>query len=141
MAEPKKQNEVKGESALEALRQASEGLLFLSETDAPIEPFFWAEAAPVAPSSELVAARAKVEAKEVKAQSLTAFFKGAVREEDWQNAEEKAQAKRFQLLLDAVKHNLDGAKAFRVGEIEIAVYVVGRVGDGYAGFQTKVVET
>ncbi len=140
-----------GERVLEALRQASQGLLFPSETDAPIEPFFWSDAAPMTPSIELVASRANVEidafegktqeAKPFKTQSLAAFFKPTVVEEDWHNEQEKAEVKRFQVLLAAVKSNLKTPKVFRVGKVEIEVYVVGQVSDGYAGFKTMVVET
>lgn len=126
---------------LEALQNAAQGLLFPSETDAPIEPFFWPGPAPVTPSVELVASYAEVEAKAVKTQSLNAFFKPTVTEEEWHNAQEKAEVKRFQALLDVVKQSLEAVKVFRIGKVEIEVYAVGRVSDGYAGFKTKVVET
>lgn len=126
---------------LEALQNAAHGLLFPSETDAPIEPFFWPEPAPVTPSAELVASHAEIEANAVKTQSLVTFFKPTLAEEEWHNAQEKAEVKRFQALLDVVKSDLAATKVFRVGKVEIEVYVVGRVSDGYAGFKTKVVET
>lgn len=128
-------------TVLEALQSAAQGLLFPSETDAPLEPFFWPEPAPVTPSVELVASHAEVEAKAIKTQSLTTFFKPTLAEEEWHNAQEKAEVKRFQALLDVVKQSLEAVKVFRIGKVEIEVYVVGRVSDGYAGFKTKVVET
>lgn len=130
-----------GQHVLEVLRQASEGLLFRSETDAPIEPFFWPDAAPVAPSAELVASHAKAEVKAVKTRSLTTFFRPTITEQEWHNAQEKAEVKRFQILRETVKSSLKAAKVFRVGKVEVEVYVVGQVMDGYAGFKTRVVET
>jgi hypothetical protein len=93
------------------------------------------------PTAETVAVHLKVEPATIKTQSLNAFFKPTVAQEEWHNAEEKAEVKRFQALLDVVKSNLKSPKVFRVGKAEIEVYVVGQVADGYAGFKTMVVET
>lgn len=130
-----------GEAALEALRQVAQGLLFPSETDAPIEPFFWPDEAPKTPSVEVVAKRLKESPSAIKTQSLATFFKPTLAEEEWHNAQEKAEVKRFQALLDVVKQSLEAVKVFRIGKVEIEVYVVGRISDGYAGFKTQVVET
>ena len=48
----------------------------------------------------------------------------------------------FLPLFAALAHHLNGVTVFKVGEVEVDVYVVGRTADGrYAGVKTKVVET
>ena len=55
--------------------------------------------------------------------------------------EEKAEAQRFQQLVQAIKDNLSDVKVFLAGGPEGDAYIVGRAGDGWAGLKTKVVET
>lgn len=127
---------------LETLRQASAGLLFPSETDAPFEPFFWPadSAAALAPEdvARLSGAPADASIKKVK---LETFFRDATTEEDWHNADEKAEVVRFQELVKTLKATLKDAAAFRVGETRIDVYIAGCTEGGYAGLKTQVVET
>jgi hypothetical protein len=130
-----------GKDVIRSLQDVTKGLLFPSETDAPLEPFFWPHETAGAPTVEIVAGHLKVEPADVKSQSLSAFFKPTVTEEDWHNAEEKAEVKRFQALLAALKRDLKAPKVFRVGTVEVTVYVVGQVEGGYAGIKTEVVET
>ena len=127
------------------LSQAAAGLTFISETDAPLTPFFWPDAqalvsSPVA--SQDVARGAKLPSEaHIEQQSLDEFFEPAVAEEDWQNEDERAGARKFQALVATLKQNLRDSAVFRVGEVALDVYIVGRAEGGLAGLQTKVVET
>ena len=128
--------------ALGTLREAAEGLLFPSETDAPLVPFFWADADAVPLTSERLLALAQVPVgTPVKSVSLATFFRPATKEEDWHNAEEQAEVKRFQGLVATIKATLGRPQVFRVGETNMDVYVVGVADGGYMGLQTRVVET
>lgn len=128
--------------AVQTLQDAAQGLLFPSETDAPLLPFFWPQAAPAAPTPELVAQQTKVPADApIKSQSIARFFAPATKEEEWHNDEEREQVRRFRHLLEVIQATLKDVKAFRIGETDIDVYIVGSVQDGLAGLQTKVVET
>jgi len=128
-----------------ALSQAAAGLVFTSETDAPLTPFFWPDAQASCSSaitSQDVARGARLPAEaHIEQQSLDEFFEPAVAEEDWQNEDERAEARKFQALVLALKQNLRELAVFRVGEISLDVYIVGRTEGGLAGLQTKVVET
>jgi hypothetical protein len=126
---------------LEALKKASEGLTFPSETDAPFTPFFWKAEAVEAPSADLVATQTQSDAGEIRSQSLATLFRPLIQEEDWHNDEEKAEVARFQELLKALKSTLKQPKVFRVGKIEVDIYIVGCVSGGYAGLKTQAVET
>jgi hypothetical protein len=140
-APSKSASTIKGEEAVESLRRLSQGLFFPSETDAPIEPFFWPNENAEALSVEVVAKHLGENPTAIKTQSLTAFFKPLVTDQAWHNEAEKVEVKRFEALRDAVKSNLSNAKVFRVGKVEIAVYIVGNVADGLAGLKTDIVET
>jgi hypothetical protein len=128
--------------AIETLKHATDGLLFPSETDAPLEPFFWPHDDDSKLTPETLAPLAGVAADTpVKSVKLETFFRPATKEEEWHNDEEKAQVARFQELVRTLKTTLDDVKVFRVGETRIDVYVVGKVEGGYAGLKTLVVET
>lgn len=129
-------------AALQSLQQATEGLLFLSETDAPLVPFFWPQENPVKITPEVLLPLAGVAIDApVKPVKLDAFFRPATKEEDWHNDEERAEAKRFQDLVKTLKSTLKDVVVFRVGETKIDVFIVGVIEGGYAGLKTQIVET
>ncbi|BCM90581.1 hypothetical protein IAD21_02435 [Abditibacteriota bacterium] len=127
------------------LQKATEGLLFQSETDAPLVPFFWPEAdaatlSPLSTSRVLALSDSKPDAP-IKTTTLATFFRNATREESWHNKEEKAEVEKFRALVATIKSTLKKPQVFRVGEVTIDVYIVGIVEGGYAGLKTQVVET
>jgi len=126
---------------MQALEQVAKGLLFPSETDVPLVAFFWS-AEDIALTPQRLAQLAGVPAgTAIKTVKLDNFFRPATKEEDWHNAQEQAEARRFQELVRVIKSNLADVKVFRVGETSIDVFVVGRVEGGFAGLRTRVVET
>ncbi len=132
-------------STLGLLQKATEGLLFPSETDAPLVPFFWPlegeDNAPLSPELVLKLAGAKPDAI-VKSTTLAAFFKPAIKEETWHNDEERAEVVRFKALVEAIKSTLQKPQVWKIGAKEQAdIYIVGGVEGGHAGLKTQVVET
>jgi hypothetical protein len=116
---------------LDALKKAAKGLMYTSETEAPLEPFAW-------PAGKLdnktVLAQAGAEdGTAVEEETLDDFFH-AVPPED------KA---KFDKLAQTLKAQLSGVKVYKVGdEAEKQVFVVGKTADGQlAGLKTSVVET
>jgi hypothetical protein len=62
--------------------------------------------------------------------------------EDWYEAAELAQVNRYTELLHAIESHLAEPQVFRVGEVEIAIYIVGKTPDGdLVGLKTHAVET
>ena len=118
---------------VEALAQASKGLLFPSETDAPLQPFLWENA-----SDKLT---------KDKVRQLAGAAKGAAVEEttldDLLSTVPEEDRPQFDKLAGAIKGQLSGVKVYKVGdEPERQVYVVGKAPDGqWAGLKTTVVET
>ncbi|HEX8071334.1 MAG TPA: nuclease A inhibitor family protein [Pyrinomonadaceae bacterium] len=129
------------EQILKALKAAAKGLLFMSETDAPFAPVSWSHEGELTPDAvrELTKHDA---ATPVEVVSADDFFRAAVSEPDWKGPEELATARRFQTLLRLLHEKLADPRAYRVGKIELDVYVVGRAPSGkWLGLSTRVVET
>ncbi|MDB5290344.1 MAG: Nuclease inhibitor-like protein [Phycisphaerales bacterium] len=115
---------------LEALKMATNGLLYPSESDEPFEPFRWKRTTDD-PAKE-VAAHDKPGAK-IREQSVDEFFAGLAESDD---------AKKFADLRRELESRLSGLRVFRVGDIEVGVYLIGKTPSGdWAGLRTTSVET
>lgn len=118
------------EDVLALLKQASEGLLYPSESDEPFEAFMWNSTG--ADAAKEVAARVPKGAK-IQEQSLDAFFA---------ELEQGDGADRFVKLRHVLESSLKEAKVYRVGEVEVDVYILGKLGPRqWAGIRTKSIET
>jgi hypothetical protein len=117
---------------LDELKRASKGLVFISESDAPLEPFLWKDTGKLT-HERLVELSDAEEGSEVEEMSLDDFFR-AVPQED------KPQ---FDQLAKVHKQQLTGVKVYKVGEeAEKEAYIVGQTPEGrWAGLKTTVVET
>ena len=123
------------------LSQAAQGLIFMSETDASLVPFFWPGEFE-APTAEIVALQANLPSDSaIEQRTVREFFEPVATEQDWQNEDERAMARRFQSLVAILEQSLREPTVFCAGEVAVDVYIVGLVSDGLAGLQTKVVET
>jgi len=123
------------------LQQASEGLLFGSETDAPFEVIHSPAQGELTPTKLLQLTEHSPDAL-VEIVSVDEFFDVANAEEDWHDEEERETANRFQNLVNILKQNLSQLQVYRVGSIDIDVYIVGMIPGGeLAGLSTKLVET
>jgi hypothetical protein len=117
---------------LKELQTAVKGLLFPSETDAPLEAFVW-PGGKGAPDEAAVRANAKVDKDAPIEQITLADLARTIPEESRGD---------FLPLFALLGHHLSGTTVFRVGEVNITVYIVGRTTDGqFAGVKTEVVET
>ncbi len=125
---------------IDLLKQATIDLLWSSESDYPFEIVTWAQGVEMTPTAlfgnlddpNLV----------IESITLTDFFEPVLMVEDWYEAAELALVDRYTNLLHAIESNLAEVQVFRVGEIEIAIYIVGKTPDGdIVGLKTYVVET
>ena len=123
------------------LTDAARGLLFMSESDYPLEVVRWRNVADVTPEY-LRALAGEDSSAPVEAVSAEEFFRAAASEPQWKGAAEIDTARRYQELLRLLAGRLADVKAYRVGAINVAVYVVGRSPGGeWLGVSTRVVET
>jgi hypothetical protein len=113
----------------------------MSESDYPFEVFQWVGQEPL--TAETVIQRTgHTPDTPVEVVPLDDFFQNVTQEEDWHNDEEKETVKRYQALVDTLKQNLSDIQVYRLGTVEIDVYIVGKTPSGdLAGLSTKVVET
>lgn len=134
------------EQLLEELRAAAAGLLLMSETDQPLEPFRLEGDAGGGDGPDLSRLRAIAGAGEdapVEARDFEEFFETATLVKlkpggGGERADEEGVARLKRALAD----NLAGLRVYRVGEISVAVFVVGRSAAGsFLGLSTRVVET
>lgn len=130
-----------GTGTRERLEQAAEGLLFLSETDAPFEyvelPGITGEM-----TAEVVASAVDAAGAPVETRSLDDFLAGHIERADPADAVGQANVPRFRALKAVLAETLSGVRVFRVGEVDLRYYVLGRTKEGgVAGLVTRALET
>ena len=112
------------EKILNQLSQAAEGLLFMSESDYPFELIQWDS--PTEPSADFLRTVAGEADSQVQKLEVEQFLNSG----------------RYQKLLSALRQELSDLRAYKVGRINMPVYVVGRSREGsWLGVATRVVET
>ncbi len=122
---------MKKDVVLEALKKATRGLKYTSETEADLGAFVW-EGGDL--SKDFLAEKAGAEKGTAVEETTLDDFLHAVPSED---------RTKFKKLEKVLQEQLSGVKVYKVGEeAEKEVYVVGKTKDGrWAGVKTQVVET
>lgn len=130
------------EKALKAqLEEAANGLLFPSETDAPFIFFYWQNVQEITAEKLLLITRNK-KGTPVEEVPFQQFFEPVTREAEWMDDEEQEIARRFHNVQTVISDLLTNIKVFRIGAMDIDVYIVGTTQIGAsAGLATKIVET
>lgn len=125
---------------VEKLKEASTGLLMMSESDYPFEVVQWEGAAPA--TQEKILQLTGSQNLPVEVVELDYLFRNCAFEQEWHNELQKKDVKRFQTLMQALKDNLSEISVYRIGQINIDAYIIGQTKDGdLAGVVTKLVET
>ncbi|CAN5740639.1 MAG: nuclease A inhibitor family protein [Pyrinomonadaceae bacterium] len=114
------------EEILAKLRTATAGLFVMSESDYPFELIQWDGQIPITPEY-LLNVSGGPESSAIEEANLDLFF----------NANE-----RFRNVLAVLKNNLTDLKVYKVGTINIPVYIVGRSPKGnWLGLSTRLIQT
>jgi hypothetical protein len=124
---------------IETLTQASQGLLMPSESEYPFEVFI-GEGAELT-SEKILELTHYPPATSIEEVELDYFFRNVATEKDWHDSIQKENVAKFQNLVQVIKDNLAEIRVYRIGTIEVNVYIVGKTNDGLAGLATKVIET
>jgi hypothetical protein len=120
---------------LASLEEAAQGLSFPSEADRPIAPFVLAAAGEPTPEAVCVAA-GLCEGARVEELSVRELFDPVV------ESAGAAEADRLRALVALLEGALEGARAYRVGEVELRLFAIGRHASGaWIGVETSAVET
>ena len=111
------------------LKEACEGLVYVSETDSAVEPFF-GEKARSRSSADVLTAIGVPDFLHVAKIDFETFFERLTSEKDWFGDRHKINANGFKALKRLLENELTDLKVFRVGKIQIAIYVLGFDKDG-----------
>jgi Nuclease A inhibitor-like protein len=116
---------------LTALQKACKGLLFISETEAKLEPFVWTDGSALT-DDRLLTVAAVEKGTAIETMVLSAFFRAVPKEN-------KA---KFDALTKVLNECMTGITVYKIGEVNLKVFIVGKAKDGrWAGVKTEVVET
>jgi hypothetical protein len=127
------------EQILAEIGKAAGGLLLMSESDYPLEPFRM-EGPHEPPPERLRQLAGEAEDAPVETLSLDDFFRAAAATTPRQDG--GAAFGSFHPLVRTLKENLTGLRVYKVGRINMPVYVVGRSSSGsWLGISTRVVQT
>jgi Nuclease A inhibitor-like protein len=125
---------------IDRLKQATTDLLWSSESDYPFEIVSWELGIELTPSdlfSNIYDTDLAIESI-----TLTDLFEPVLTIEDWYEQAELDLVDRYTNLLDSINNNLAEVQVFRVGEVEIDIYIIGKTPTGdIVGLKTRSVET
>ena len=123
------------------IASACEDLFFVSETDAPVEPVEFPNMTELSPAA-LREALDRGDEEPVKSADATEFFDRLTRPQEWHIETEKEVTRRFLHLRDVMENELEDIHLFRVGKVQVEIFVIGRTPGGtIAGVRTRAVET
>ena len=127
---------------LKKLAAACDGLLYVSETDAAVEPVAF-------PASENTPRRDLIKTlldagsgSKISKFDPAEFFGRLTAKRDWHGEKEQERAAGFRRLMELLESELSHLTVYRVGKIRIEIFVLGRTRGGtVAGVRTRAVET
>jgi hypothetical protein len=129
------------EQILNELEGGIAGLSFMSESDYPFEVLRW-DSVKEMTKPYLRGLTNQSSDAQVEIESLEDFFGPAASETDWKGVQELETAKRYQALMRLLKDDLEDVRVYKVGRVNIPVYIIGRSPKGsWLGLSTRVVET
>ncbi len=137
----KKKADFCDDNLTEQIKIAVRGLYYISETDALIQPFVGKQAKAVS-KQEILSQTKKAADSTIEEKDFAGFFARLTEIQDWFGEEEKEIAQKFVQLKELLEKNLRDLKVFKIGKIQIDVYVVGLDAENnLLGIETKAVET
>lgn len=124
------------------IEKACEGLVYTSETDAPVTAFM-AAVFIGKPGAEGFLEQIDDEPGDlVQEIDFIKFFERLTAVNDWHGERERLRAKQFLDLQKLIEDNLSDLKVYKVGDVRIQIYAVGIDNEGrLMGIRTSAVET
>lgn len=112
-------------------------LWYPSETDAPVTVVVWPSPWPKGVLNPLEAGSSTITEHPPEQ-----FFQPILKQPFWHSAQGEHLAQRYHAIQDFLRNTLADLRTYRVGQVEIALYLVGQHPSGvWVGLQTQVVET
>jgi hypothetical protein len=139
---PKAKTRPAAATLLPDLQTACADLWWRSETDAPFEVICDPALQPPLEPQDLLQLSDYPEDTPIQTSNLEAFFGPATVDQDGCDATEKALVERYRHLQQLLTDTLEAPQVYRLGEVEVEIYILGYTGDGQVmGVKTLVVET
>lgn len=126
-------------SFVEEIKEIVKDVYYISETDSELFPFVGERAEEASKETILkqIGGNAPVEER-----NFEDFFKRLTEMQEWFGDEETRTANRFSELKEFLMKNLRDLKVFKIGKIEVDIYIVGLDANNILkGVWTKAVET
>ena len=132
---------MKRDDILSKLSRACDGLVYISETDAPFSAFLL-ETATEEVLEKTLSRFADRPDDEVEETDLDTFFERLTAEKDWHGEIEKGRVRKFQALKQTLEYILSGLRVFKIGRIRRDIFIIGVDKDNRrVGVRTQSVET
>lgn len=123
------QQSPKPSADLETLEEATAGLMYPSESEAPFDVFRWNASGP-----DLL--------KDVQAHAKKGLIQEQLVDDFFEQLRDSDDAQRFAELRRAMESVVTGLKVYRSGRIEVDVFIIGKSHSGdWIGLHTVSVET
>lgn len=123
------------------LATACQGLVFVSETDSEVTPFFGRRTTSLDPE-ELLAAAGINDGRRVSVISFEDFLDKLTQERDWHTERHMENSRGFRALKLLLTTELSELMALKIGEINIDFVLIGRDKEGrVAGVKMHAIET
>ena len=133
------------DALLKQLQQEVKGLLYTSESDAPVDAFVWkhSEVGADTLTPDAVQKFKKIATgQKASESSVSDFFAPLTTAQSWYGDDEKATMQKYQQLVETLQTNLTDLHVYTYGDKKQDIYVVGKTASGdFAGVHTKAVET
>ncbi|WP_206756030.1 MULTISPECIES: nuclease A inhibitor family protein [Cyanophyceae] len=127
---------------INTLEEAIAGLQWMSESDYPFTVVYWQDELPILTPEHLLQLTNHPPDTLVETEAVDDFFAIATQAQDWHDAEATAVVKRYQALVETLKQSLDALTVYRLGQINLDLYIIGKTTTGaLAGLATQAVET
>ena len=125
-----------GEFSLEEFSKLTEGVIFISETDAGLAPFVENQGAEDHGEKPISSAE---DCEEI---SFTQFFDRLTARREWHTAADRKRTAAYSKIREYLEGHLTDLRVVRTGKVRIDIVVSGKTLDGsLAGFRTRAVET
>ncbi len=127
----------------ETLGQATSGLLFPSESDAALTPYRFPGTKGAEPTPEaLLSVEHLPSDTPVETITVADLFDPFQHAAEGASKEDQVEAERYHALVELLTRELKSLRVYRVGKVDIDVYVLGQDASGdWLGLKTHVVET
>ncbi len=127
---------------LAQLQDKIKDLYFPSESDFPFEIIVWENASADLFNTEKWLTYAGLPTTSpVENTSLDYLFRNLAVEQDWHDETQKQQVAQFKALQTFLQSHLTDLTVYRVGKIEITIFIIGKFGKDIIGLKTQAIET